>query len=132
MVSRSIILIVDDDERLLKMLSTSLIREGFQVATATDGPQTIEFARGKTPDLILLDLLMPGMNGFEILSQIREESDVPVIILTGIDDPAVISKAMRAGADDFVIKPFSTKELIARVNAKLRRSSAPLDNSGRV
>jgi len=121
MSSRPLILAVDDDEKLLKLLTVNLIAEGFQVMTASNGVQAMKFLEGVPPDLVLLDISMPVMDGFETLMHIREQSEVPVIMLTAADDPTTTSKAMRAGADDFMSKPFSIRELLARVHAKLRR-----------
>jgi len=125
MAGRPVILAVDDDEKILKLLSVNLITEGYQVITATSGKQALEMMHGNPPALVFLDINMPGMNGLETLRQIREESEVPVIMLTAIDDSTSLMTALRAGADDYITKPFSVKELLARVHAKLRRHSPP-------
>jgi len=125
MAGRPVILAVDDDEKILKLLSVNLITEGYQVITATSGKQALEMMHGNPPALVFLDINMPGMNGFETLRRIREESEVPVIMLTAIDDSTSLMTALRAGADDYITKPFSVKELLARVHAKLRRHSPP-------
>ena len=115
------ILLIDDEEELLKMLSRTLELEGYQVATANDGEKGLALMEEYRPDLILLDVWMPGLDGIEVLDLIRQCSDVPVIILTAMYGVLNIPDALELGADDYVKKPFDMRELLARVQANLRR-----------
>jgi len=117
------ILAIDDQENLLKLVRANLEVAGYEVITSTSPHQGLILIKEKNPALVLLDMMMPEMDGPETLRHIREISKVPVIVLTAVDDPKCVSQAMRAGADDYVTKPFNVRELLARVNAKLRRFS---------
>lgn len=117
-----LILTVDDEPRFTKLIEANLIAEGYQVLIAHDGQTALDFVVNKDPDLILLDVMMPEMNGFEVLSRIREFSNVPIIMLTAKGEEADRVEGLNRGADDYVIKPFSATELLARVNAVLRRA----------
>ena len=119
------ILIVEDELPLAEGLAYSLRREGFDVSIATDGDQGLEQARQLRPDLVLLDLMLPGRSGFDVGQALRQESDVPLIILTARTAESDKVMGFALGADDYVSKPFSTPELVARVRAVLRRSRAP-------
>lgn len=125
------ILVVDDEPRIIHFIRLNLEHDGFEVAEATSGIEALEVMRDALPDLILLDVMMPELNGFETLQLIREISSVPVIILTakGEEDDRV--KGLELGADDYVTKPFSPRELVSRVRAVLRRTeiiSEPMHN----
>jgi len=116
------ILVVDDEETMVRSLSTLLAQDGYEVVAVTDGPQALEAARAERPDLILLDVMLPGMDGLEVCRQIRTWSAVPIIMLTA--KAAEVDKVvgLEVGADDYVTKPFSSRELVARVKANLRRA----------
>jgi len=114
---------VDDDRGMLTLLRRLLRLEGYRVATARDGRLALALLDECRPDLILLDIMMPGLDGFQVLDLLRQCSDVPVIMLTAKCEAEYVHQAMVAGADDYVRKPFSTGELIARIRAKLRRAS---------
>ncbi len=116
------ILVVDDEETMVRSLSTLLAQEGYDVAVAADGPQALEAARAERPDLILLDVMLPEMDGLEVCRQIRTWSVVPIIMLTAKTAEVDKVVGLEVGADDYVTKPFSPRELVARVKAHLRRS----------
>ena len=115
------ILVVDDEERMVRFIRLNLEHDGFQVVEAFRGHQAIQKLRDSLPDLVLLDVMMPDIDGFEVLKMIREISTVPVIMLTakGEEDDRV--KGLELGADDYITKPFSPRELVSRVKAVLRR-----------
>ena len=116
------ILVVDDEERMVRFIRMNLEHDGFQVSEAFNGKEAIQKIRDVTPDLILLDVMMPDLDGFEVLETVREVSQVPVIMLTakGEEDDRV--RGLELGADDYVTKPFSPRELVSRVKAVLRRT----------
>lgn len=118
------ILVVDDEERMVRFIRLNLEHDGFQVIEAYNGTQAIDKMRSGLPDLILLDVMMPDIDGFEVLRIIREISSVPVIMLTakGEEDDRV--RGLELGADDYITKPFSPRELVSRVRAVLRRTEA--------
>src|SRR5919199_5882742 len=115
------VLLVDDDSDLLDLMHYALRREGYNVTTAADGQQALARWRGEQPDIVLLDGNLPKMDGFEVCRQIRHESSTPVIMLTARGEEADVVRGLQAGADDYVTKPFSAKQLAARVQAVLRR-----------
>lgn len=117
------ILIVEDERTIVDILAFNLQREGYETAAAYDGPAGLEMALSGTYDLILLDVMLPGLDGFEILRQLREKSDVPVIMVTAREEERDKILGLETGADDYVTKPFSVKELMARVKANMRRTS---------
>ena len=119
-----LILVVDDEERMARFIHLNLEHDGFQVIEAYRGMQAIQILRDSLPDLIILDVMMPDIDGFEALKLIREVSSVPVIMLTakGEEDDRV--RGLELGADDYVTKPFSPRELVSRVRAVLRRNEA--------
>ena len=123
--SRRSVLVVDDEPRMIHFIRLNLEHDGFQVFEATSGSDTLDQMRDNLPDLILLDVMMPDIDGFETLRLIREISTVPVIMLTakGEEDDKV--KGLELGADDYVTKPFSPRELVSRVRAVLRRTEMP-------
>jgi len=116
------LLIVDDDVNLRHTLGYAFRQEGFDVVTADDGEQALISFRHARPDLVILDVMLPGRDGFEVARALRKESDVPVIMLTARDSELDKVVGLEIGADDYLAKPFSTRELIARVRAMLRRS----------
>src|SRR5215204_6257605 len=116
------ILVVDDDTDIRALLRELLERRGFSVAEAADGRQALQKLYGGRPDLVLLDVGMPGMDGWTTLERIRELSDVPVVMLTARSAELEKTRGLRAGADDYVTKPFGRQELLARIEALLRRS----------
>ncbi|BAU95139.1 two-component system response regulator [Corynebacterium suranareeae] len=114
------ILVVDDDPAISEMLTIVLAAEGFDTVAVTDGALAVETASREQPDLILLDLMLPGMNGIDICRVIRQESSVPIIMLTAKTDTVDVVLGLESGADDYVNKPFKAKELVARIRARLR------------
>lgn len=123
------ILIVDDELPIVDMLSYNLQRANYQVVTATDGEQAVSQARQEQPDLIILDLMLPLLDGLEVCRILRRERDVPIIMLTARDAEVDRVVGLELGADDYVVKPFSVRELIARVKNVLRRTSPPLPDA---
>jgi DNA-binding response OmpR family regulator len=115
------ILIVEDELTLQETLAYNLKRQGYDVEAAFDGPAGIEQARQQRPDLIILDLMLPGMDGFEVCRILRQEMNTPVLMLTARDDEIDRVVGLEVGADDYMTKPFSMRELVARVKAMLRR-----------
>ena len=115
------VLLVDDDRKLLSLLERGFRFEGFDVQTATRGAQGVELARSERPDVVVLDIGMLDLNGFDVCRQVRLHLDVPVIMLTARDDVDDKVRALDLGADDYVSKPFAFDELVARVRAVLRR-----------
>ncbi|MGD1995385.1 MAG: response regulator transcription factor [Anaerolineae bacterium] len=119
------ILLVDDDEALLTLTSAALQREGFDTFTAVNGEQALELFHQVTPDLIILDIMMPGVDGREVCRRLRRISTVPIIFLTALDSGEDIVDGLMKGADDYLPKPFKNTELVARVTALLRRARMP-------
>ena len=115
------ILIVEDDQNILEALKYNLGKEGYDTLTAIDGVQALEIARASKPDLIILDIMLPKMSGFEVCRILRKEMAVPIIMLTARDDEIDKVTGLDLGADDYMTKPFSMRELMARIRAMLRR-----------
>ena len=115
------VLVVDDDAKTVELVKLYLNRDGYRVFTAGDGNEALRLARENHPDLIVLDLMLPGISGLEVCRILREESDVPIIMLTALTTDEDRLKGLDLGADDYVPKPFSPRELAARVRAVLRR-----------
>lgn len=115
------VLLVDDEEPLRASLGFTLKREGYDVTTAADGLTALDLARQINPDVILLDLMLPGLDGTEVCRRIRAESDVPILMLTAKDSEIDKVLGLEIGADDYITKPFSTRELLARMKAVMRR-----------
>jgi two-component system, OmpR family, response regulator MprA len=115
------ILVVDDDPKITRMLKRALSFEGYSVETASSGAAGIETAEQHHPDLVILDILMPGMDGIEVCRQLRAAGDTPILLLTAKDDVQDRVEGLDNGADDYVVKPFALEELLARVRALLRR-----------
>jgi len=116
------ILVVDDEPRFVRLVEANLQTEGFEVIKAASGQEALDLTVAKKPDLILLDVMMPEMDGFQALERIREFSTAPIIMLTAKGDEEHKVRGLNLGADDYVVKPFSANELIARVQAVLRRA----------
>jgi DNA-binding response OmpR family regulator len=115
------ILVVDDEPKIVRIARDYLERAGFNVITAGDGRSVLAMVRSAKPDLIVLDLALPEMDGLDVTRGLRKESEVPIIMLTARDDEADRLVGLELGADDYIVKPFSPKELVARVRAVLRR-----------
>jgi len=120
-MSNSKILVVEDDPNLLDTLKYNLVNDGYKVITAADGSQALETARGEKPELIILDLMLPQLSGFEVCRILRKEMTVPILMLTARTDEVDKIVGLEIGADDYMTKPFSMRELLARVHAMLRR-----------
>jgi two-component system response regulator MprA len=118
---REHILVIEDDERILQFLRRGLMYEGYRVDTAEDGQGGLRIARETPPDLVILDWMLPGMDGLEVCQRLRAASDVPILMLTAKDTVADRVDGLDAGADDYLIKPFDFDELLARIRALLRR-----------
>lgn len=118
-------LVVDDDPRIRMLVRVNLEARGYQVQEAANGAEALAIIERGNLSLVILDLVMPGMSGYEICLWIRERSDVPVIVLTAHNEEELKVRALDAGADDYVIKPFSQEEFLARIRAVIRRSGAP-------
>jgi two-component system KDP operon response regulator KdpE len=121
-MSHTYVLVVDDDEKMLKFLRINLTKEGWHVITAKDGAEALKIVETDPPDLIILDIMMPKVDGFEVCEEIRKWSQVPIIGLSARGEMADKVKCLNLGADDYMTKPFGIDELIARVKAVLRRN----------
>src|SRR5688572_20413342 len=119
--ARARVLVVDDDPKILSLLRRGLSFEGYQVATAEDGVAALAVARDELPDLVVLDVMMPGLDGLEVCRRLRAGADVPILMLTARDTVPDRVAGLDAGADDYLVKPFAFDELLARVRALLRR-----------
>ena len=115
------ILVVEDEQTLVETLEYSLRRQGYDVLTAMDGRSALEVARRHTPDLVVLDIMLPGLDGFEVCRVLRQETSVPILMLTARTEEIDKIVGLEVGADDYLTKPFSMRELVARVKALLRR-----------
>ncbi len=115
------ILVVEDELVLRDALAYNLTRQGYEVSTAADGHRAVEVAHAEEPDLILLDIMLPGLDGFEVCRILRQDTSAPIIMLTARDDEVDKIVGLEVGADDYLTKPFSMRELLARVKAQLRR-----------
>ena len=121
-MTRSKILIVEDDTTLLDVLKYNLAKEGYSVITTVDGVQALEIARTEKPNLIVLDIMLPGLSGFEVCRILRKEMTIPILMLTAKQEEIDKVVGLEIGADDYMTKPFSMRELLARVRALLRRT----------
>ena len=128
LVSAQKILVVDDEPIVCDVLSKYLIKDGFEVETSEDGEAALEVFEKMAPDLVLLDLMLPKIDGFEVFSRIREQSQTPVIMLTAKGEEQDRIAGLEMGADDYVNKPFSPREVVARVRAVLRRAASREDD----
>jgi DNA-binding response OmpR family regulator len=123
---QELILVVDDEPGVVRLARDYLEKHGFRVVNAADGPTALAAARRERPDLIILDLMLPGMDGREVCRILRRESDVPIIMLTALAEESDQVAGLELGADDYVAKPFSPRALVARVRANLRRAHGQL------
>ncbi|NLV92033.1 MAG: response regulator transcription factor [Firmicutes bacterium] len=117
-----LILVVDDEESIRELIRFNLEKEGYTAVMAEDGPEALEIFRVNQPDLVLLDIMLPTMDGWEVCKAIRKESNTPIIMLTAKGDESERVSGLEMGADDYITKPFSPKELMARIKAVLRRA----------
>lgn len=124
------ILVVDDEERIVRFIRLNLEQDGFQVEEAFSGKKALDKLRQSLPDLIVLDVMLPDIDGFEVLRLIRENNDVPVIMLTAKSEEDDRVRGLELGADDYVTKPFSPRELVSRVRAVLRRTESQRGSEG--
>ncbi|MGH3318879.1 MAG: MtrAB system response regulator MtrA [Streptosporangiaceae bacterium] len=120
------VLVVDDDAALAEMLGIVLRGEGFEPCFVGDGDKALDAFHKVRPDLVLLDLMLPGTDGIDVCRQIRAESGIPIVMLTAKTDTVDVVVGLESGADDYIVKPFKPKELIARIRARLRRTEEPL------
>jgi two-component system alkaline phosphatase synthesis response regulator PhoP len=132
MIDDALILLVDDEATILEVLRYNLEKANFRVLTARDGHEAVQLTKSEKPDLLILDLMLPGLDGFEVCRRLRAESDIPIIMLTARDEEVDRVVGLELGADDYVVKPFSTRELIARVKSVLRRTRSGPDQSQKV
>ncbi|NLE44336.1 MAG: response regulator transcription factor [Chloroflexi bacterium] len=116
------ILVIEDDEALARLITLQLERAGYQVATCEDGPSGIDYVRTIQPDLILLDIMLPGIDGWETCRLLQEITDAPILFLSALGSDQNLDRGLGLGADDYIVKPFSYKELLARVKAALHRA----------
>ena len=123
------ILVVDDEKRMVRFIRLNLEQDGYQVISAYNGTEALDLVRTKLPNLVLLDVMMPDIDGFDVLKKIREASAVPVIMLTAKGEEDDRIRGLELGADDYVTKPFSPRELVSRVKAVLRRTESFDDSS---
>ncbi len=126
------ILVVEDDRNISDLIQMYLLKEGFEVFIALDGGSAVESFRTNNPDLVLLDIMLPVLDGWAVCGKIRETSRVPIIMLTAKSEVYDKIQGLEMGADDYIIKPFEMKELLARINAVLRRSEIPEDTRKRL
>ncbi len=124
-MSKIQVLVVDDEPRYIKLVRYNLEAAGYEVVTAANGEEALSLVASKTPDLIILDIRLPGIDGYEVCTRIREFSSVPIIMLTAKGEEREKVQGLRLGADDYVTKPFGAEELMARVETVLRRSLIP-------
>ncbi|MFM7312707.1 MAG: response regulator, partial [Cyanobium sp.] len=132
--AKETILVVDDEASIRRILETRLSMIGYQVVSACDGEEALETFRRTSPDLVVLDVMMPKLDGYGVCQELRRESDVPIVMLTALGDVADRITGLELGADDYVVKPFSPKELEARIRCVLRRvekePASGIPNSG--
>ena len=122
---QKLILIIEDEQPIVDILKFNLVKDGYKVIEALDGEEGLRMALTKEPDLILLDVMLPGLDGFGVCRKVREKSSVPIIMLTAREEEVDKVLGLELGADDYMTKPFSVRELLARVKANLRRQSTP-------
>lgn len=122
------ILVIDDDVAITELMSMLLKTHGFEVLTTNSGSEGISIAREKNPSVVLLDLMMPDLDGWQVSKAIRAFSNVPILILSAINDPRMVASVLDAGADDFLVKPVPSGVLVAHIRKMVRRNTAPLNN----
>jgi len=127
-VGKGRVLVVDDDPALAEMLGIVLRTEGFEPSFVADGDRALAAFRATKPDLVLLDLMLPGTDGIDVCRQIRAESGTPIVMLTARGDTVDVVLGLESGADDYIVKPFKPKELVARMRARLRRNEVPTND----
>ena len=118
------ILTIDDDVAITELLSMLLQSHGYNVITANSGESGVRTIQDKFPDVVILDLMMPGMDGWQVCKQTRRFSNVPILVLSALDDPSMIASALDAGADDYLVKPVSSNILVAHINKLIRRTGS--------
>ena len=123
------ILVVDDEPKIVRIARDYLERSGFRIVPAYDGPSALAAARSEKPDLVVLDLNLPGLDGLDVCRTLRRESGVPIIMLTARAEEADRLIGLELGADDYIVKPFSPRELVARVRAVLRRAHGDMQSA---
>ena len=123
MTKRTCIMVVDDDRETRRMLGRTFELEGFDVIAAGDGNSALNLLEERRPDLAVLDIIMPGLDGYQVIEAIRKHHNIPIVMLTAKSEIASLKKALNLGADDYLTKPCNTKILLARIRAKLRRAS---------
>ncbi|MGN2368140.1 MtrAB system response regulator MtrA [Actinotignum sp. UMB0459] len=121
------VLVVDDDPGISEMVAILLESEGYAVTVCATGTNALPIFRAETPDIVLLDVMLPGMSGVEVARQLREESDVPIIMMSALTDSVDVVAGLEAGADDYVTKPFENSVLLARIKARLRRTEPEVE-----
>ncbi len=129
-----IILTIDDDAAITELLSMLLQTHGYEVLTANSGESGVGLIEEKKPDVVILDLMMPGMDGWQVCKETRKFSNVPILVLSALDDPSMIASALDAGADDYLVKPVSSNILVAHINKLIRRTGtleSPNDSASR-
>ena len=129
MITIKKVLVVDDDKNICELLKLYLIKEGYNVVFAYDGSEAVTKAKEENPNIIILDVMMPIINGWEACKLIRQFSDVPIIMLTALDTTENKVQGLNIGADDYIVKPFEPVEVIARINAHLRREENKSENA---
>lgn len=129
MITIGKVLVVDDDKNICELLKLYLVKEGYQVVFAYDGSEAVTKAKEENPNIIILDVMMPIINGWEACKLIRQFSDVPIIMLTALDTTENKVQGLNIGADDYIVKPFEPVEVVARINAHLRRENTKSDGN---
>jgi two-component system, OmpR family, KDP operon response regulator KdpE len=132
MSAKSVVLVVDDDPAILRLNKLELSGQGFSVLSAENGDEALALAEQHRPDIVVLDIMMPNVNGLEVMRRLRERANVPIILLSGKNHDDDIVSGLELGADDYLAKPFNPEELSARVRAVLRRQARPADNIGSI
>ncbi len=122
------ILVIDDDVAITELMSMLLKTHGFEVITTNTGAEGINIAKTKNPSVVLLDLMMPDVDGWQVCKAVRKFSNVPILILSAINDPRMVASVLDAGADDFLVKPVPSGVLVAHIRKMVRRNTGSLDN----
>jgi DNA-binding response OmpR family regulator len=124
------VLTIDDDTAITELLAMLLRTHGYEVKTVNSGEEGVEAIKKTNPHIVILDLMMPGMDGWQVCRNVREFSNVPIVILSALDDPAMIASALDAGADDYLVKPVSSSILVAHLNRLIRRTGTLETSNG--